>query len=399
MEEESTTKAKQKKKGMVWWVMCLVLMMVQTAVSALLAMSLLKTSILSQWIVATAIAVLVGLWLVTVVPLFFKKRLLPVRIINIVLSVACVVGGVFALRYTNAVNSFLDKVSYEEVEVVEEEVKEEREKGITEKTFVMYVSGSDSRVSVDDPEARSDVNIIMVVDPVKRKILLVSIPRDTYVQLHGTEGLKDKLTHAGLGMYGPDMSRLTLEDFLDIKIDYTVKVSFDTVISVVDELDGIEIYSDKEMWLPVEGSNRKCHFVVGTQWVDGECALRFARERKSYATGDKHRGENQQEVLSAIINKIAGSRDYLLRLPEILNIAADSFTTTFRRDDITAFIRMQLENPAGWQIETANLDGVGDLLPTYTYPDRNLWVMLWEEEALQELKDKINEYLADGRDA
>ena len=206
-----------------------------------------------------------------------------------------------------------------EIELESESI-EVPEKEITEEPFIVYLSGSDSRTGIKTT-ARSDVNIVAVVNPKQGKILLASIPRDTYVQLHDTVGLKDKLTHAGI--YGINMSKATIEDFLGISIDYTIKVSFETVVKVVDELDGIDIESDKEMSLKLDNGKGRCNFVEGIQHVNGECALRFARERKSYKTGDIHRGENQQQVITSIIGRLSGSKDYLLKIPTILDIAGE----------------------------------------------------------------------------
>ena len=383
-----------------WWIGLLILL-AQAAVSILLIISVIRLNILETWITSLVIGALILLFILCGVPLLFRKRpMWALRIICVLVSVLCIGGGAFALRYTESFNTFFDKISLSPAAIVDEGADEPKDKvlDVTKDPFVVYISGSDSHTSVDDPTARSDVNIVVVVNPAKGKILLASIPRDTYVQLHGTTGLMDKLTHAGLEMYGSDMSKNTIQDYLGITIDHTIKVSFDTVVSVVDQLDGIEIYSDKALTLGAsmkDGSKKRCNFIVGTQFVDGACALSFARERKSYSTGDKHRGENQQEVLAGLINKFISSRDYILRLPEILEIASDSFITDFSRDDITNFIRFQLAEQVKWQIDTANLDGVGDLLPTYTYPDQNLWVMLADEESLQFVKDKIHEYLGD----
>ena len=326
------------------------------------------------------------------IPLFIrKKKLIALRIICMLISIICIGGGFFAFRYTNALNNLFDKVT-----VSETSEPENAENDITKKPFILYISGSDSHTSVDDPGARSDVNILAVVNPVEGKILLVSIPRDTYVQLHGTTGLKDKLTHAGINN-DIERSKATLEDFLDISIDYVAKVSFETVVKVVDELDGIEIYSDTALNLSAgeTAKGKMCNFVEGKQQVDGDCALRFARERKSYERGDKHRGENQQEVLTGIINKLASSKDHLLKLPAILDIAADSFETTFTRDNITDFMKYQLASNINWQIESIGLDGVGDMLPTYTYGEGTLlWVMIPDEESLENIKEKIGQYLS-----
>lgn len=265
------------------------------------------------------------------------------------------------------------------------------QKEITSEPFLIYVSGSDSRSGLQ-ATARSDVNIVIAVNPEKGKIILASIPRDTYVQLHGKEGLKDKLTHAGL--YGVEMSKTTIEDLLDIDIDHTVKVGFEGVVKIVDALDGIEIYSDTPMNLKVEGQNKMCRYVEGKQWVDGDCALRFARERKTYYTGDIHRGQNQQEVLTAIINKLSGSKDYLLKIPEILDAVSDALETSLSEKDITKFIRFQLANQTNWQIDSIAVSGVEDRLPTYSMGnDLILYVMHPDEESVKTVHERIKELL------
>ena len=263
-------------------------------------------------------------------------------------------------------------------------------KEVAEEPFLVYISGSDSRSGIK-ATARSDVNILAAVNPQTGKILLVSIPRDAYVQLHGTTGLKDKLTHAGL--YGIEMSKTTIEDLLGVDIDYTIKVGFDAVVRIVNELDGIEINSDVAMTLGAL-NGKKCTFVEGKQWVDGDCALRFARERKTYGTGDIHRGENQQQVITAIIAKMSSSKDYFLRLPEVLDAAADLFETSLSRDEIASIIRMQLANQTKWQTESMTVKGVADMQPTYSMgANLPLYVMYPNEESLMEAREKIAGYL------
>ncbi|MBR3236565.1 LCP family protein [Candidatus Saccharibacteria bacterium] len=379
-------------KRRILWYIGAALVAVQAVTSVLLAVSIIRMEILEMWVVILIIVSLILLLMICMAPIIFRKKHFGVfRYICIIVSIICIAGSIFAFRYTNAMNGFLDKVS------LGDEV-ENAGKDVTKEPFIMYVSGTDSRNNVEDPDARSDVNILLVVNPVTGKILSVSIPRDTYVQIHGTTGLKDKLTHAGLNN-DVERSKATIEDFLGNKfeIDYTVKVSFDTVVEVVDQLDGIDINSDKAMHLAAESKknpSKYCDYVVGKQHVDGDCALRFARERKSYARGDKHRGENQQEVLAAIINRFLSSKKYLMKLPEILDIAADSFETTFSRDDITEFMRFQLANNIDWQIESIGLDGVGDMLPTHTYGEKEpLWVMIPDEKSYEQIIKKMEDNL------
>ena len=376
---------------MLWKILRVMVIAAQGVVSAVFVASLIRTHVLvAQWVALIIAGLTMLLGLVGV--LLFRRSAVP-KIVGLVTMVAVCVGAVFAMRYTESLNAFLDQVSVSEPALqVEQESTPEAPSKITDKPFLLYISGIDSRNGYQE-HGLSDVNLLLAVNPKQSRILLASVPRDTYVQLHGTTGLRDKLTHAGA--YGLEMSRATLEDFLGVKIDYTMKVSFETVTRVVDELRGIEIYSDKALTLGVEGNpNKQCYYYAGTQTVDGDCALAFSRERKSYATGDKHRGENQQEVLSAIIAKLTGSRENLLRVPEILGILAGSFTTSFTRDNITDFLQYQLSVGPEWQVETANVDGVGDMLPTYTMgPDDPRWVMLAFEDSVAEVSAKIKEYL------
>lgn len=252
--------------------------------------------------------------------------------------------------------------------------------------FVMLISGSDSRNGLQEV-ARSDVNMLAVVNPKEHKILLVSVPRDYYVQLHGTTGTKDKLTHAGV--YGIEMSRTTIEDLFGININYTTKVSFGTVVSVVDALGGIEINSDQEF---TAYTDRKCHIKQGVQTLDSSCALAYARERYAYETGDRHRVQNQQDVTEAILEKI-GDPHYLAKYPKILKAAEGSFETSMSYDMITDFAKTQLASLHSWEIEKISVDGTGAMLPTYSMGAQKLYVMIPDQSTVDAAKTKIQEYL------
>ena len=292
-------------------------------------------------------------------------------------------------------DSYLELLEENEVEFTNEDkklydysikvikTKEEKKVDVTKDPFIVYISGSDSRGSVYDT-ARSDVNIVAVVNPTKRKVLLVSIPRDYYVQLHGTTGVKDKLTHAGV--YGIDMSINTIEDLLGIDINYYTKVSFNTVVNLVDTIDGIDFNSDMAF------SKDGCNYVEGNNHVDGKCALRFARERKIYETGDRHRGQNQQTVITAIINKMTNPK-YLIRYDKILKNIEGTIETNMSYDEITNLVKYESLDLKKWQVESYSLDGVGDMQPTYSMGDINLYVMQPDEITVKIAQNKINDYL------
>ena len=379
---------KHHKTSLGWRIVGGVLVVAQLAVTVMVVISLFKTSILDPLWMVIVLFVLVSLFIMNFTLLVLIKRpAKAMRFICIILSILCIAGCVWALRYTSALNNFLDRVSHPS-----QQIDGGSDKEVLKEPFLVYISGSDSRDGLQE-KTRSDVNILAAVNPEKGKILLVSIPRDTYVQLHETTGLKDKLTHAGV--YGVDMSKNTIEDFLGVKIDHVIKVSFDTVVRVVDQLDGIDIVSDQAMNLKAE-NGENCNFVEGKQHVDGDCALRFSRERKSYETGDRHRGENQQQVITSIIERLSGSRNYVMKLPEILDVAADSFETTFQRDDISSYIRAQLSNEIDWKVESISVDGTGAMEPTYSMgANRPLYVMIPSQESVDKATKTIKEYLKD----
>ena len=252
--------------------------------------------------------------------------------------------------------------------------------------FIMYISGTDSRSGLN-AVARSDVNMLAVVNPKARKILLVSIPRDYYVQLHGTTGTKDKLTHAGI--YGVNMSKTTIEDLFGIEVNYTTKVSFSTVISVVDTLGGIEIDSDQEF---TAYTNKSCHIQQGKQILNSACALAYSRERYAYTSGDRHRIQNQQDVTIAILNKLSDPH-YLAKYPKILENAEGSFETTMSYDEITNFAKHQLSTLQGWEVERISVDGYGASLPTYSMGAQNLYVMIPDQATVDAAKAKIDEVM------
>ena len=257
----------------------------------------------------------------------------------------------------------------------------------TKDPFVLYVSGTDSRGTVSDV-SRSDVNIIIVVNPKTHKILLVNTPRDYYVQLHGTTGIKDKLTHAGV--YGIDMSKNTMQDLLDVKINNVVKVSFQTVIKLIDTIDGIDITSEKDY---IPHTNKNCHITEGEQHLDGTCALAFARERYTYETGDRHRGENQQQVITKVVEKMTNPK-YMIRYNDILKNTEGTIETDISYDDITELAKYELSNLTSWTVESISLDGEGAMLPTYSMgEDLPLYVMIPNEETVNNAKAKIKEYL------
>ena len=258
---------------------------------------------------------------------------------------------------------------------------------VTEDPFIVYLSGIDTRSGGMPARSLSDVNMYIVVNPNVKKILLVHIPRDYYVQLAGTTGMKDKLTHAG-SLGGINMSMDTIENFMGYKANYYVRVNFNAVIKLVDAIGGITLFNDQNKSFTC-WTDRSCTFKPGNNYVDGRCALAFARERKAYQTGDKHRGENQEQVIGKIFEKITSSSSIISNYSNILNSLNGTIETSLSTDDITKLVKFQLDDMSSWEVETANLNGTSTMAETYSSPGQKLSIMLVDEESVSEAKEKI----------
>jgi LCP family protein required for cell wall assembly len=252
----------------------------------------------------------------------------------------------------------------------------------------IYISGSDSRSGRIESKTRTDVNMIVTINSNTNKILLTSIPRDYYVQLHGTTGYKDKLTHSGI--YGIEMSKTTLEDLFSIKIDYVIKVGFNSVVEIVDLIDGIEIESDKTFTTRCgDGGAQKTQVVQGINHFNGAQALSYARERYAYIEGDNHRIQNQQQVLEAIIEKISKNKSLIVKYNELLDKISKLYKTDIPESLIKLYIKNQIENNTKWQIEKQVVTGTGSMDITYSMPGRNLYVMIPNIESIEQASKKI----------
>ena len=261
------------------------------------------------------------------------------------------------------------------------------------KPINILISGSDSRSGKIVTKTRSDVNMIMTINPKTHTILLTSIPRDYYVRLHGTTGNKDKLTHAGI--YGINMTKSTIEDFMDIKIDYTVKVGFQSVIQIVDLLGGIDIDSDASFYSHCgDGGAERTHVKKGMNHFNGAQALSYARERYAYKEGDVHRVQNQQQVLEAIIAKLSKDKSLLKKYDKLLDSLSALYRTDIPDSYIKLIVKEQLNSGASWKIERQYVTGTGARKVTYSMPGRELYVMIPEQKSIDKATEKIESVLS-----
>lgn len=279
----------------------------------------------------------------------------------------------------------------DKIELVKKIEVKENDEDITKNSFIVYLSGIDTRSDKMPSRSLSDVNMLLIVNPKTRKILMVNVPRDYYIQLHGKTGLKDKLTHAGING-GVALSRATMQDIFGVEVDYYARVNFNAVIKLVDAVGGLTINSDVNYsfrcW-----TDRKCLIKPGDNNVNGKCALAFARERHAYSTGDRHRGENQQQVIQLIIDKLSSSKSLLTNYDKILSALNKSFETDLSTNNITSLIQFQISDMRGWEFERANVTGTDSMNYTYSFPKQQLYVMIPDQESIDAAKVKIEEVL------
>lgn len=254
--------------------------------------------------------------------------------------------------------------------------------------FTIYLSGIDNRDHTLPFAARSDVNLIMVVNPAKHKILLLNTPRDFYVPL-AMNGKLDKLTHAGL--YGVNESIHTLENFYGIKFNYYARINFDATSTIIDQLGGVDIH------IPyvVNTYHGHRHYEPGNYHLNGDEALDFARERVSisWAGGDRERGRNQEKIITALLQKLQRDKTNLTKLDQIFNSIAKNIQTNFTPEDLKYLVQKQLTNFSNWQIESIDVDGKADITSTYTYPEPKHFVWHPYQDTVDKAKAKLQEYL------
>jgi LCP family protein required for cell wall assembly len=261
----------------------------------------------------------------------------------------------------------------------------ETESGITTDPFVIYVSGSDTR-NFKLATSRSDVNILVVVNPTTKQVLLINTPRDYYVEISIGNGARDKLTHCGI--YGIDCSMDTLGNLYDEQVDYYAQINFNGFTTLVDAVGGISIESEKAFYCSEGGYYIK----EGTNQLNGTVALSYVRERKAFADGDNSRGRHQMQAIQAIIQKISSGTTVLTNYTAILDSMEGMFSTNLSSADMAALVKMQLSDMATWNVKSFAVGGTDSSQTTYSMPTQRSYVMIPDEAEIsyaKQLVDKV----------
>ena len=224
---------------------------------------------------------------------------------------------------------------------------------VTDEVYTIYVSGIDTRGEMT-ASSRSDVNIILTVNTRTKQILMISTPRDYFVPLSISNGVPDKLTHAGI--YGVNVSMDTLNMLYDININYYFRLNFAGFEKIIDALGGITVNSDYEF----DSQNTKgYHFNKGENHLNGEQALVFTRERYAFKEGDRQRGRDQMAVIQGVVDK-ATQPAFLKNYLSVMDSLDGCFETNVPYDIIASLVRRQLDEGGSWQVLSYSADGTGD---------------------------------------
>ena len=243
-----------------------------------------------------------------------------------------------------------------EPEIVYEEVK----------PFILYITGIDVWGWVGK-QSRSDVNLLLTVNPQTHQILMVSTPRDFYVPLSISNGAKDKLTHAGL--YGTQCSQDTIAMLYNVNVDYNFRCNFSGFEAIIDHLGGVDVWTDYDFTVePIK------HYVKGENHLTGLEALAFVRERHAFKAGDRVRGIHQMETAKSVLEHVFYS-DWLNQYENLANDLAEFYETTMPFTTLQALAEAQIKDGAHWDIRTYSSDGKGTSGVTYSGGSKALSVI------------------------
>ena len=282
-------------------------------------------------------------------------------------------GNSIKVIYSHSIETKVENNAAEQVEVKDD-------------TFTVYISGIDVYGAIET-NSRSDVNIMAVVNPTSHQILLVTTPRDYYVEIPGISGGElDKLTHAGI--YGVDASMATLGQLYDTTIDFYARVNFTSLVEMVDALGGVDVYSEQS-FTTSEDTGLVMNVVQGENHFNGQQALAFSRERMNVDGGDFQRGKNQQAVITAMIKK-AVSPAILVGANGILNSVSGNVDTNMSQDQIQTLIKTQLSDGGAWNIKSVAAEGTGDQQYCFSSPGSLLYVTQPDPNSVASIKAMID---------
>ncbi|MCG5102641.1 LCP family protein [Oceanobacillus alkalisoli] len=306
---------------------------------------------------------------------------------KIIITVLVIVGLAFTAMIGYA--AYLYNEANNLVSDAHEEIGRENEKSalrtgevdpVDDHVSILFI-GVDSGEEIENDRSRSDALLLATFNKDSNTVKLLSIPRDSYVHIPEV-GYYTKINHAH-AFGGARATVETVEDFLNVPVDYYVRVNFNAFVDLVDAIDGIWYNVPYEISEPNSGNKRdSIRLYPGYQHLDGEETLALARTRKY--DSDIQRGERQQKILKAIADEVL-STSSLLKLDDVMTAVGRNMSTNLRMPEIRGFFSYALDGNI--QIDTLNLDGIGD------YMADGGWYFQVDEESRREIQETMRRHL------
>jgi len=299
-----------------------------------------------------------------------KKRIWPwiVGGIGVVLLAVIVYGVMIYMNFTKTAKNMH--------EPIDREVSEMRVEPIDFKDkepFSMLVLGVDAR---EGDAGRSDTIIVLTVNPDTNSTKMVSIPRDTYTEIIGRD-MNDKINHA-FAFGGIEMSLATVENFLDIPIDYVMQVNMDSFKDIVDAVGGITVNN------ALDFNAGSYTFPKGKVSLDGDKALDFVRMRKQDPRGDFGRQDRQKQVLQGVLREGA-SVSSLLNYKDIFGAIGNNVRTNMTFDEMVE-VQKNYRDAAGKVDQLYIEKGTGETI-------NKIWYYMMNDAELKSIQDELQEHL------
>lgn len=289
-----------------------------------------------------------------------------------IISCLLLAGIVYATSIYQNVSTTLETIHEPKIRKVSE-LRETKVELVEKEPISILLLGVDER---DGDIGRSDTIIVITTNPSLASVKVLSIPRDTYTEIIGLDKM-DKLNHA-YAFGGIDMALRSVENLLDIPIDYVVQVNMESFLKIVDSVGGVTVEN------PSAFTENGYQFAAGPIHLDGDSALSYVRMRKNDPLGDFGRQERQKQVLLAIL-KEGASFNSLLNYKDLLASLADNIRTnmTFgQMMDIQKGYKASLTN-----VESITLtNGSGQRMD-------DIWYYVPNDEEMSDVTRTLKEHL------
>lgn len=267
----------------------------------------------------------------------------------------CFIGvGAFVFSVYNEAKQTVAKKIHEPIESIDSSVGKEKVK--SKNSINVLLLGVDQR---GEDQGRSDALMVLSLDPADDSMQLISIPRDTRTEIIG-RGTHDKINHA-YAFGGTDMAVETVENLLDIDLDYYVNMNMEALTEMVDAVGGIKV-NNKLDWVDTGYYEKGFHYKKGPLELNGDQALGYVRMRKQDPAGDFGRTARQRQVIEAIVNKGANVAS-INKIDDIIQVLGDNMSTNLDFEDMQNLLLGYMDtrkNIVSYQLQGAGttIDGL-----------------------------------------